>query len=116
MKLVFQKEQLEALAQKHYAQVYKAVTPYMKLSVCTTNVSMVMKKMYIEQFKDAYASFENNINWEKTFAAYLNFFTLDKLLVEFAKESNTLEILRTIPLVEINREGMMYPQSILIKG
>lgn len=88
----------------------------MKLSVCTTNVAMVVKKMYIEQFKDAYASLENNTNWEKTFTVYLNLFTLDKLLVEFAKESHMLEILRTIPLVEINREGIIYPQSILIKG
>lgn len=115
MKIAFQKEQLDSLMQKRYAQVYKAVTPYMKIAVCTSNVATVMKQMYIAQFKDAYAIHENNIDWAKTFAAYLHFFTLDKLLVEFAKEREMIDILKTVPIVEINKEGISYPLSILVK-
>ena len=114
MKLLFQKEQLEGIEHKNYTQVYMAMSPYMHLSVCATNVAIVMKKMYIAQFKDVCLDTTHTVNWEKTFVEYLHFFTLDKLLVEFAKEINKIDILKTETTIKITPGLLTYPKSLIV--
>lgn len=114
MKQLFQKEQLELIEQKNYAQVYMAVSPYVDLSVCKSNVSMVMKKMYIAQFRDTLLDTSNVVDWEKTLTAYLHLFTIDKLLVEFVKEIDKVDTLKTISAMKITPSLLSYPKSLIV--
>ncbi|MDD3343174.1 MAG: hypothetical protein PHR87_06325, partial [Sulfurospirillaceae bacterium] len=112
----FFEQQLKLITLKQYSQVYANITPYMKFIICKNHIASLMKKCYISQFEDAYKKFDRAIDWEKTFKTYLEFFTLDTLLVKFAKASDKLEILKTIPThQEILLDITTYPAVILVK-
>lgn len=107
MKHTFQKQQFALIEAHHYSQVLTNIAPYLKISICSSQVSSVMKRLYIAQFKDAYKRCNESIDWEKTFEAYLNLFTMDKWLVEFAKESEKTSILKNF---QLRSEILLYPE------
>lgn len=83
MKIAFQMKQLETLENKAYAKVYAALVPYMSISICKSNVSFLMRKLYIAQFKNAFDTCGTAIDWKKSLDLYAHLFGPDALVKEF---------------------------------
>ncbi len=115
MKKQFQEEQLILLNKKEYAKVFANVAPYMEIATCKQNVANIMRKLYIEQFKDAVLSQNQAIDWEKSFVNYFHYFAKDKLLVEFAKTYQKLEALQHIIVSKPPTENPKYVKTLLSK-
>ncbi|MBP1679697.1 MAG: hypothetical protein H6Q35_36 [Proteobacteria bacterium] len=113
MKQLFHNEQMALIETKAYDKIFKNIEPYMKISICKQNIATIMKKIYIAEFKDAYATMDKAVDWEKSFLTYLQFFKADKLLVDFAKESQKMDVLQHIILSSPPPENPIYPKKAL---
>lgn len=113
MKSAFEKEQYTLIDAKAYAKVFTNIEPYMNLSICKLTIATLMKKIYISQFKDAATTLDAAVDWEKSFLNYLQFFPIDKPLVEFVKTTHKLELLQSISLESSLLENPTYPKSVL---
>lgn len=100
---------------KNYAHVYTAIVPYIPIPICKNLVSTIMRKFYIQQFKDMYAQNGYAIDWEKTFLAYLRLFPRDNQIMEFAKEIAKLDLLESLEIMELVEANTTYPKSLLVK-
>ena len=96
MKRNFQTEQFSLIESHHYAQVFTNIAPYMNIPICSSYVSAIIKRLYIFQLRDAFLQYNESIDWEKTLEAYLNLFTMDKWLIEFATESEKTSLIKNI--------------------
>ncbi|MDD2382750.1 MAG: hypothetical protein PHN18_01030 [Sulfurospirillaceae bacterium] len=114
MKSTFQKQQFLLLESHQYSQILTNLSPYMKISLCAGLIATIMKRFYITQFKDAHKRCNEAIDWEKTFEIYLNLFTMDKWLVEFAKESEKTHILKNFQQNNEILPCTNYPKNILV--
>lgn len=113
-KVEFQTQQLEALEAKEYPKVYAALIPYMSISVCRANVSFLMRRLYIAQFKDAYHQAASAIDWARSFSAYLRLFGPDGLIKEFALHTNLDALLEELSLPSSTQELSTYPKDLLM--
>jgi len=114
MKLAFQKQAIADINAKAFSYVYAALIPYMKLSICKTNVAYVIRKLYIGQFKNAYEACASAIDWEKSIGLYVHLFGADTLLKEFLLTYDVTineDILAQLPPTE---EPSLYPQDLLM--
>ena len=114
MKQAFLNEQLALIEAKAYEKVLNHIEPYLTISICKQTIATIMKKIYIAHFFDAYKESDAIIDWEKTFHSYLRFFKMDKLLVEFAKETHKMDLLQQITIAEPSFENPNYPKDILV--
>lgn len=114
MKKEFQLKLLKLIEERKYAEVYRAIFPYITISICKNQVAMVMKHFYITQFRDA--KNQQTVDWEKSFRLYLNLFTMDKLLMDFAKEINQFDILLSLEKIEKIEGISEYPKTVLVKN
>lgn len=113
MKQVFQTEQMALIEEKEYAKAFSNIEPYMQISICKQNVANIIRKIYIAQLKDAHEQRDNTVDWEKSFLTYLKFFPMDKLLVEFAKEHQKLEVLKHIIIASPPPQNPIYPKNLV---
>lgn len=113
-KLHFQAKQLEAIEAKAYPSVYAALIPYMAISVCRANVSFLMRRLYIAQFKDAYQECASAIDWEKSLSAYLHLFGPDALIKEFALHVNLHTTLEELSTESTSQDISTYPKDLLM--
>jgi len=113
MKKRFQEEQLALLETKSYAQIFTNITPYMEIATCKQNVANIMRKVYLQQLKDASLQQDQAIDWQKSFANYLQYFSMDKPLIEFAKEHQKFEILQQSVILKPSTEMTKYTKTIL---
>ncbi len=113
MKNTFGLEQYALIETKAYAKVFTNIEPYMNLSICKQNIANIMKKLYLSQFKEAAKEMNTAVDWEKSLSNYLQFFPIDKPLVEFVKTYDKLELLQSIPLLSPPFENPTYPKSVL---
>jgi len=114
MKINFQHKALEAIEDKAFAFVYTMLTPYMSISICTSNVAYVIKKLYIAQFEHAYVTCGSAIDWDKSLGMYVQFFGADAFLKAFLQTHIlTLHPQTLEPLSQTN-ENSFYPQDLLV--
>ena len=113
MKQAFQVEQMALIEAKEYATVFRNIEPYMHLAICKQNVANIIRKIYIAQLRDAYEQRDKSVDWEKSFLTYLQFFPMDKLLAEFAKEHQKLEVLQHIIVASPPPENPDYPKNLI---
>ena len=114
MKVTFQMAQLEALENKAYTKVYAALLPYMSISICKSNVSFMMRKLYISQFKNALETCADAIDWQKSADLYLHLFGPDALLKEFL-HTHELNIAYEEPdEAMLQQEIKEYPKDLLV--
>ncbi|WP_263832587.1 hypothetical protein [Sulfurospirillum oryzae] len=115
MKQLFHNQQMALVEAREYEKVFNNIEPYMNISICKQNVANIMKKIYIAQFKEAKNLMDNEIDWEKSFLTYLQFFPMDKLLVEFAKESQKMSVLQHIIIASPPPQDPVYPKNVLTR-
>lgn len=113
MKLAFQNEQFKLIEERAYTKVFTNIEPYMHIAICKQNVANVMKKIYISQFIETAKAMNDALDWKKTFEYYLQFFRIDKPLVEFAKTYKKLELLQSIIPTSPPLENPIYPKNVL---
>lgn len=114
LKKQFYDTQLEAIEAKKYPSVYAALLPFMSIAVCSTNISFLMRRLYIAQFNDAYNECSSAIDWEKSLSTYLHFFGPDGLIKAFALNSNLDVILEELNTESHRQERLSYPKDLLI--
>ncbi|WP_333803795.1 WD40 repeat domain-containing protein [Sulfurospirillum sp.] len=113
MKKSFHTQQMVLINAKEYAKVYSNIEPYMQIAICKQNVSNIIRKMYIAQLQDAQHERNETVDWEKSFLTYLKFFPMDKLLVEFAKEHQKLDVLQRIVISSPPPLNPLYPKNLV---
>lgn len=113
MKKSFHMQQMVLINAKEYAKVFSNIEPYMQIAICKQNVSNIVRKMYIAQLQDAQYERNETVDWEKSFLTYLKFFPMDKLLVEFAKEHQKLDVLQRIIISSPPPLNPLYPKNLV---
>ncbi len=114
MKQAFYHQQLALVEEKAYETVLSNIEPYESISTCKQMVANIMKKIFITQLNDAVKEIDSTVDWVKSFQHYLQFFKVDKLLAEFAKTNNKMDILQQIVITTPPLENPHYPQSVLV--
>lgn len=114
MKTAFYNHQITLIESKEYAKVFSTIEPYEALSICKQSIANIMKKLYIAQLTHAYHEMDAAIDWEKSLQNYLQFFKADKLLVEFAKMAQKMEVLQQMTMIIPPMENPRYVKNILV--
>jgi len=114
MKVDFQHKALEAIENKAFAFVYTMLTPYMSISICTSNVAYIIKKLYIAQFEHAYATCASAIDWNKSLGMYVQFFGADTFLKAFLESHSLTLHAQTLEPLSHSNESSFYPQDLLV--
>ncbi len=114
MKEAFQGKAIEAIAHKAFGAVYTMLTPYMSISICTSNVAYVLKKLYIAQFEHAYLTCVSAIDWDESLVLYGHFFGMDAFLHAFLQDHPLTLMPETLERVAKPTETSFYPQDLLV--
>ncbi len=113
-KVAFQMSQLKALQEKQYPKVYAAALPYMNISICRSNISFLMRNLYMAQFEDAFLEYASAIEWEKSLRAYVKLFGMDATIKAFALKLDLEEFLESISQDTEQSYPNLYPKDLLI--